>query len=330
MEIDMADRVRLWVLSDGRAGHLAQALGLAEAIARRRPADIETHAIHMKPWATRLPAGVIHGMGRLMNDWPFAALQDNGADMRWPWPDVVISAGRRTAPVAAVLRRRHGVVALQLLDPKIPANTFDAVLIPSHDDLQGANVYTSLGALNRVHPARVRSAAMDLTDAVAPLPAPRVGLLIGGPSSSAEFTEADGARLCLAIENLCTQHSVLVTTSRRTLPGLSRHLADTLGDRAAVWSPDGTHNPYPGLLGHVDAVIVTEDSVNMASEAASVGLPVHVFPITRVAGKIAQFHEDLAKYGASRRFTGSVGRWNYAPLAEADRLAEDLLRRGVI
>lgn len=326
----MAERLRLWVLTDGRAGHTAQSLGLAEALARLRPAEIETKEVVLKPWATKLPSGVIHGIGRLTERWPFAALEDKGADLRWPWPDVVISAGRRTAPIAAALKRRKGVVAIQLLDPKIAPNAFDAVLIPSHDDLQGANVYTSLGALNRVHPERVHTAAEALHDSIAGLPSPRVGLLIGGPSGSAEFSEGDEARLCLALENLAAHHTILVTTSRRTPPGLAQSIGAAVGDRAIVWSPDGPTNPYPGLLGHVDTVLVTEDSVNMASEAASAGLPVHVFPVTRVAGKIARFHEDLAKYGASRRFTGNLGLWDYAPLAEADRLAEDLLRRGVI
>ncbi len=90
------------------------------------------------------------------------------------------------------------------------------------------------------------------------------------------------------------------------------------------------NNPYPGLLGHADAVLVTEDSVNMASEAATAGLPVHVFPVSGVARKIARFHASLAERGASRRFTGTIGQWSYPPLAEADRIADDLLRRGII
>ena len=68
----------------------------------------------------------------------------------------------------------------------------------------------------------------------------------------------------------------------------------------------------------------------MASEAATAGLPVHVFAISRVAPKIARFHASLAERGASRRFTGAIGQWSYAPLAEADRIAGELVRRGVV
>src|SRR5690606_33209982 len=110
--------------------------------------------------------------------------------------------------------------------------------------------------------------------------------------------------------------------------GLMRRLAAVLPD-AFVWNGAG-ENPYPGLLGHADAVLVTEDSVSMASEAATTGLPVHIFPLGRVAPKIRRFHESLTARGASRRFTGAIARWSYEPLAEADRIAGDLVRRGVI
>jgi len=49
-----------------------------------------------------------------------------------------------------------------------------------------------------------------------------------------------------------------------------------------------------------------------------------------VAAKFAAFHETLAARGASRRFTGSIENWSYEPLAEADRIAGDLMRRGLL
>jgi mitochondrial fission protein ELM1 len=68
----------------------------------------------------------------------------------------------------------------------------------------------------------------------------------------------------------------------------------------------------------------------MASEAATTGLPVHVFTLGARTRKIAHFHESLEQRGASRRFAGSIGTWRYPPLAEADRIAGEIVRRGVI
>jgi len=110
---------------------------------------------------------------------------------------------------------------------------------------------------------------------------------------------------------------------------LTETLRQRLGKAAYIW--DGTgDNPYPALLGYADAVLVTEESVNMASEAASTGLPVHIFPATGVADKIARFHETLAATGASRRFDGEIARWKYKPLLEADRIARELIERDVV
>jgi mitochondrial fission protein ELM1 len=81
------------------------------------------------------------------------------------------------------------------------------------------------------------------------------------------------------------------------------------------------------MLGHADAVLVTEDSVNMASEAATLGLPVHIFPITSVARKLRAFHRHLAAHGASRKFDGAIATWTYPPLGEADRVAGEILSR---
>ena len=106
-------------------------------------------------------------------------------------------------------------------------------------------------------------------------------------------------------------------------------IREAVGARGFIWDGQGA-NPYPGLLGHADAVLVTEDSVNMASEAATTGLPVHVYPLRGRSPKIARFHASLEARGASRRFDGTIGRWSYPPLAEADRVAGELLRRGVI
>jgi mitochondrial fission protein ELM1 len=221
------------------------------------------------------------------------------------------------------------VAAVQILDPHMPARAFDAVVVPRHDQLAGPAVLRTVGAVNRLTPAAVAMAAAAWTGTLAGLPRPRLAVLIGGPSRSARFGRRDETRLLAALEALAPAHGLMVTGSRRTPLGLVARIRAALGASAFVWDGAGP-NPYPGLLGHADAVLVTEDSVNMASEAASTGLPVHVFALGGRTAKIARFHDSLARHGASRRFIGTIGRWRYPPLAEADRIAAELLRRGVI
>ena len=121
------------------------------------------------------------------------------------------------------------------------------------------------------------------------------------------------------------------SSEREPSAGLVEQLRTKLGSRAFIWggAEDGP-NPYPGMLSRAVAILVTQDSVNMASEAASTGKPVHVFQITSLATKLARFHEALEAHGASQRFRGDIRHWQYEPLAEADRIASDLMRRSVI
>ena len=323
--------LRLWILDDGRAGHSMQALGLAEAVGRLRPVEIEERPFSLKPWVAALPASLADTIGSFFKQWPIAALASGEELLRWPWPDVLISTGRRSALVASALRRRHGITTLQILDPRLPVSAFDAVITPTHDDLSGSTVYNSVGALGRVTRDYIDAEARSWAEELGKIPTPRLAVLVGGTSGSAEFTGQDEHRLIMALHTLAESHTLLITTSRRTSEALRGKLAREFGDVAYLWTPEeGVDNPYPGLLGHVEAVLVTEDSVNMTSEAASSGLPVHVFPVSRLAPKLGRFHQSLTEYGASRRFTGSLQSWTSQPLAEADRIAADLVRRGVI
>ena len=325
----MAETVDIWVLTDGRAGNEAQALALAEAIGRQRPASISLKPVTLKRWAALLPPGLSASFGASRNGWPFTGLAEGGDALHWPWPDLVIGAGRRAAPIVAAIRQLHAVAAVQLLNPKMRASSFDAVIAPEHDGLTGANVLMTLGALSRLTPDTVRQQADEWRARTAGIAEPRLAVVVGGPSKSAKFSQADERNLLLALQTLQSEYGLLVTTSRRTPEGFARQLQHALGETALLHTGTGD-NPYPAMLGLADAVLVTEDSVNMASEAASTGLPVHIFPVSGIAPKLARFHEQLAKRGMSRRFTGQIGNWSYEPLAEADRVASDLARRGIL
>ncbi len=316
--------LKIWVVTDGRTGNEAQALGLAEAIARRRPARITLRRVAPKAWTARLPAQLWHALGAREGGWPFTAYNARVRRIKPPWPDLVIGAGRRIAPLVAALRTLHGLKVVQILDPRIPLADFDLVAVPEHDQVTGPNVVATVGSIGRTTPDIVAHAAEPWRDRFAPLPRPRVAVLLGGPSASARFSGGAAGRLSVALQALADQgHGLMVTPSQRTPEGLVARLHDLLGDRAFVWDGTGA-NPYPGILGLADAVLVTEDSVNMASEAASAGKPVHIFPLNRVSARIHRFHATLASHGAARRFEGAIETWEYPALAEADRVAAEV------
>lgn len=325
----MSDRPEIWALTDGRAGNSAQAMALAEALGRAMPVNISEKTVTLKRWAAAIPPGLSWRVGAARRGWPFSGIETGAETLHWPWPDLVIGAGRRVGPLVAALRRLHGVPAVQILNPRMPASAFDALIVPRHDGLTGGSVLQTTGALSRITQASIAQAGVSIEPKLTGLTPPRLAVLVGGPSASAGFTAADQATFLRTLSSLSRHYGLMITTSRRTPPGFAATLADKFAERGFVWTGEG-ENPYPGLLAHADAALVTADSVNMASEAASTGLPVHVFPISGTAAKIAQFHETLTEHGATRRFTGEIGAWEYTPLAEADRVAADLIRWGLI
>lgn len=89
-----AGAARVLVLADNRAGHANQALGVAEAL------DAPFAALRLR----------YNRLARLPNALLGATARHAAADSRPapPWPDLVIAAGRRTAPVARAVKARSG------------------------------------------------------------------------------------------------------------------------------------------------------------------------------------------------------------------------------
>lgn len=319
-----------WVVTDGRAGIESQALGLAEAVARLAPLRITNKRIEVKePWRRLHHA--------LWGD-PFAHLSTEGALLRPPYPDLWIACGRIAAPYTmAVNEIERGTLTVQLQDPRAKAARFDLVIPPYHDGLSGANVFPIIGSPNRVTPELIRQDAERLAPVVEALPRPFATILIGGGNRAYAMSKKSIMRIARAARRLARAgFGVLVTPSRRTpteaITTLRRALANF---PHFIWEgapANGLANPYFGLLGLADLILVTNDSVNMAAEAAMTGKPVYVLPLSRrefgaSPAKFERFHEALAAHGATRPYTGFLEGWSYEPLDETARAAREVARR---
>lgn len=313
---------RIWVVTDGRAGNEVPATSLAEALAARRrprPTGIEIKRIVLRRIAALAPAPVWPLFAAMRDDaggWPFSALTDGGAALAPPWPDLVIGAGRRSAPIVAELRRRSrgAVCAVQILDPKLAPRRFDLVIAPAHDQLVGENVLSLPAALGR---GPDQGAARDAGAAapegpgdprLAALARPLIGALIGGPSRAASLERGDIATLGEALLSLGREGcGIAVVGSRRTPDWALAALRERLGQAGAfVWAGEGD-NPYRALLSDADALVVTADSVNMTSEAAATGKRVYVAPVSRLAPKLARFQAAMTEGGHVRPLARLLG-----------------------
>ncbi|ATQ44863.1 mitochondrial fission ELM1 family protein [Caulobacter mirabilis] len=309
-------------MSDGRAGIEAQAIGLAEAIARQRKAQIVIKRIAWKGWLGRLPWWLVPFPKR----WLTPESQVDG-----PWPDILVAAGRATLPLAIRMRKWSGgkTFVVQIQDPRVPSQFFDLVVPPNHDRLKGDNVVSIIGAPHRVTAKKLEDEYARFAEAIDPLPRPRAAVLIGGRSKAFDLSPERAAEMAHQIQLPLEQEggSLLMTFSRRT-PGQARALltARLKNLPGLIW--DGTgDNPYFAFLAGADYILVTEDSANMATEAASTGKPVFILKMDGSSLKFRLFHEELERHGAARPFGGAFHGWTYEPLAETDRAAAEVLAR---
>lgn len=314
-----------WVMSDGRAGMEIQCLGLAEAlgltpeikrVAGRKPLRWFT------PWLRP---------GALWN------LRKSSSPIAPPWPDLIIASGRQ--PIAPALKvrqlaRRAGkrTFLVQIQDPAFNPRQFDLIVTPKHDPLRGPNVVFTLGSMHRVTPARLAEAGRRFAAAAAALPRPLVGVLLGGRSRVHDFPPARGASLGAELAALARDSGcgLWITASRRTPP---ETLAALRAPLAAVphrlWSgaPEEGENPYFGILALADLLVVTEDSVNMTSEAVAAGKPVLVAPLEGGSPKFAAFHAEMRARGHTRPLAGRLESWDQRPFDEPTAVAAEVRRR---
>ncbi|HEY2033515.1 MAG TPA: mitochondrial fission ELM1 family protein [Rhizomicrobium sp.] len=314
-------------MTDGNAGGLNQCLGLAEALGF---SPIVKRVALRAPWRQLSP---FFRWGHA-----YAFTKDSDALIP-PWPDLLIASGRQSIAAALHVREMgkrdgHRVVTVFVQNPGIAPSHFDLVIAPEHDRVVGENVLSTRGALHRITRERLEEGAAKLLPRVAHLPRPYIGVLIGGANASYTLGPSEIAKLADALKCAARENggSLLITPSRRTgeanIALLKSALKDTL---SFIWDGEGD-NPYFGLLGLADHLVVTNDSVSMVSEAVATGKPVHVFALPGKAGgsrksrKFARFHADMAEAGWTRAFDGSVAAYDRPGVPRETARAADAVR----
>lgn len=315
--------IRIWAVTDGRAGIENQALGLAEAIARRSNAEIIVKRIALRsPWSWA-PPGFVPA--------PLQATTIGSDPLGPPWPDLWIGCGRASIPFSMGVREwsRGRTYVVQLQDPRINPREFDLVVPPSHDGLEGGPVLPILGSCHRVTPERISEEAARYPTDLTALAGPRIAALIGGKSKRqsigrrrARVIAAD--LLALKAE---TGGSLMVTLSRRTGTEARAEFDARLRGKADLYFTGEGPNPYFALLAAADALLVTADSVNMPAEAAATGKPVLLLPVDGAPGKLTAFFDQLVARECARWHVGALEQWSYEPLRETDRVARFVLER---
>lgn len=350
----------IWVVSDGTAGMRLQAVALAEALIRARPGwSFDDFIITPHPLIRALPraAAMLPGLP-LYGAASVTAGGDRGALARRPhpghYPDILITCGRRMAGYALALKRRARVDGrvdgradgrvdgrimqiVHLQDPRLSPSLFDALLVPQHDRARGPNVLVTAGSLNRLTLAGIQAAMMEIPSRwLETTRRAAVAVMLGGDNRRYRVTPEMGDAMAdrLAAFAHTSGAMLMIMTSRRTPDGLVERVCAKLPSDAVMLPGEGEPNVYPGILGMAQAVIVSADSVNMASEAAITGKPVMIAPWQTAtaanpsgeSGRIRAFHNHMFAAGHTVPLAGTIPHGPFKRLDEMAAVTDELLR----
>jgi len=266
-----ADEPIIWCLLGKKAGDNTQVRALAKALGF----SVQEKQIVARPWEL-----VTHLVLRAT----LAGIDRNASsELHAPWPDLVITAGRRNEPVARWIKEQSGGATklVHIGRPWSPLDTFDLIITtPQYFLPEQDNILHNTLPLHQLSQAVLEHAARSLLPQIEHLPPPWIVVLVGGDSGRFVFTAEKARRLAQYSGQLAAScgGSVLLTDSPRT----PQRSGDAL--QAALPQPHYCHrwgaggdNPYLGLLAVADAFVVTGESMSMLGEAASCGKPVYIF-----------------------------------------------------
>ncbi len=230
-----------------------------------------------------------------------------------PWPELVITAGRRNELVALWIRQRSPATRLVHVGrPWCHPSRFDLVITTAQYCLEAdGNVLQVSLPLNQVDTARIDAARLRWGDRFAGLPGPRTVVLLGGNSGGYVFDERQARRLGAELNELLAREpgSLLISTSARTPSLFAKQLLAGLRPPEFLYCyGDAGENPYFGLLAWGDRFVVTEDSVSMVAEAMATGREVLLARI------------DSARPADGRPWWRSLANFAWKPLTH--RLAQ--------
>lgn len=266
------ETITVWCLLGKKAGDNTQVL----ALSRELGWGYEEKHIVAHPWEllAHLGGGVtLAGMDRAQS-----------SALNAPWPDLVISAGRRNEPVARWIKRQSGgrTRLVHIGRPWAPLSAWDLVITtPQYFLPYESNIVHNNLPLHRLTVEDLIRAE-QLRPQFEHLPRPWVAVLMGGDSGRFVMTPGKGQRLGKLAQALARKAggAVLATDSPRT----PRAAGDAM--QAQLQQPcycyrwgSADDNPYKGLLALADAFIVTGESMSMLGEAVDTGKPLYVFDV---------------------------------------------------
>jgi hypothetical protein len=272
---------RTWLMLGHKVGDNGQILALAEALGW--PCETKHLVYRRTELLTNLLAGpTLMGLVR-----------ERSSPLEPPWPELVISAGRRNEPWVRWIQREAGgpgrVRLVHVGRPWARHECFDLIVTtPQYRLPDKPNILQNEAPLHRVGEAQLALARARFAERFGHLPRPRIAVILGGHAGPYSMDRENGAVLGWYAARRAREAggSLLVTSSARTPTAAIDALEAELDVPAFLYRfrRDDPDNPYLGILALADELIVTCDSMSMLAEAIATGKPVFIFDLARGRG----------------------------------------------
>ena len=275
----MIKNLLIWVLKDDRPGNYNQAINLANALA----INYEIKEICYNKLAI-LPNFLKFGSFLTIDK----SSKNNLINQKIK-PNIIISAGRRSALIALDLKKIYpNLFLINIMNPVHNIEKFDLIIAPKHDCLKADNVLEIIGSISQIKKKSIEENSQKFSDVFNKIKSPKIALLIGGSSKNSQFKLEDAQNLRNITDKLCKnmKANLLVTTSRRT----DKFIIDEIKkDNKNIkyffeWKKDAP-NPYFAILNTADYIIATGDSITMCCEICYLGKPAYIYSNKNICSK---------------------------------------------
>lgn len=298
---------RTWVILSDKRGDNGQVETIVEALGW----PVEHKYVHMRP-------EFVLGKPRYRPSLDHLDLSRSDP-LAAPWPELIITVGRRPSMVALWIRKQSGNTTKIVLVGKPSGHMLDFSLVIASAENQMPPMHNFVPTtlpLMRVSPEDVASEAAAWRERFAPLRKPLIALLVGGETNPFIMNRQVADQLVATARWIVDElgGTPYVTTSRRTTPEVVAVLREQLPPQAVFyqWAADASDNPYRALLGTADGFIVTADSVSMMVEVIYLHKPLAIFPLPGGwLGSIDQWRRSLAHWLFNPRQDSPADRWRH-------------------
>lgn len=257
-------------VSDGKAGHRSQAVGLYKAMQRQSNIEVTFQEISIQ----ELP---IFSLLKAIWARRFGLFEKKA--------DYIFGVGSHTQARVLLLGRVYPKAkTVIMMKPNFPVNWFDYAIIPQHDGVkESMHVITTQGALNPIVNENRHQPN-------------RILIALGGNSKRHQWNDE---KVLSSIQRLVENNvhaTFILTTSRRTPDTFLETLPQqNFYSKLQIFPVE--HTPQGWVFEEMqkaEAVWVTEDSVSMIFEALTAGCQVGIIEIDRLkSDRITQLLDQL-------------------------------------